>query len=140
MLCQRSRAQPMNFSSFNMESKFSHFCCYFPLFKKNIAYSSILNLRFPNQMCLFSWRMHTKLGIVLYYHESVCNAEKLVHYLQCQGHSKGLYDQNMTMFTVSSKLLVHLQTSLVWQYSIIRLSVLRKNGIPAFKVKVTVKV
>ena len=39
--------------------------------------------------------------------------KKLVHYLQGQGHSKGLYDQNMTIFTVSSKLVVSLQPNLV---------------------------
>ena len=48
----------------------------------------------------------TELGIVVYHHESVCLVEKLVHYLQCQGHSKGLYNQNMTIFTISSKLLI----------------------------------
>ena len=35
-------------------------------------------------------------------------AEKLVHCIQCQGHSEGLYDQNMTISVVSSKLLVGL--------------------------------
>ena len=34
--------------------------------------------------------------MVVYYHEMMCRAEELVHYLQCQGHSKGLYNQNMT--------------------------------------------
>ena len=37
-----------------------------------------------------------KLGIVVYYHKAMCHAEKLVHYFQCQGHSEGLYNQNMT--------------------------------------------
>ena len=32
----------------------------------------------------------TKLGIVVYYHEVECHAEKLVHCLQCQGHSEGI--------------------------------------------------
>ena len=54
------------------------------------------------------------LCMVVYYHEVMCHAEKLVHYLECQGHSEGLYDQNMTIFTISSKLLVPLQTRLVW--------------------------
>ena len=40
----------------------------------------------------------TKLGMVVYYHEAMCHAKKLVHYLQCQGHSEGLYDQNVTIF------------------------------------------
>ena len=54
-----------------------------------------------------------KIGIVVYHHEEMRHAEKLVHHLQCQGHSEGLYNQNMTIFTISSKLLVHLQPNLV---------------------------
>ena len=55
----------------------------------------------------------TQLDMVLYYHDAMCHAEKLVHYLQCQGHNKGLYNQSMTVFTISSKLLVHLRPNLV---------------------------
>ena len=45
----------------------------------------------------------TKLGMVMmYYYEVVCLAKKLVRYLQCQGYSEGLYNQNMTIFTLSS--------------------------------------
>ena len=51
--------------------------------------------------------------MVVYYHEAMCHAGKFVHYLQGLGHSKGLYDQNMTIFTILSKLLVHLQPNLV---------------------------
>ena len=40
---------------------------------------------------------YTKLGIVVYYHESMCHVEKLVHYLQCQGYSEGVYNQDMTI-------------------------------------------
>ena len=42
----------------------------------------------------------TKLCMVVYYHEAMCHAEKLVHYFQCQGHSKGLYNQNMTFYYI----------------------------------------
>ena len=66
----------------------------------------------------------------------MCHAEKLVHYLQC---SQGLYNRNMTIFTIFSKLLVHLQPNLVWWYRIISQSVQWENGITAFKVKVTAK-
>ena len=38
--------------------------------------------------------------MVVYYHELVCHAEKFAHRLQCQGHSEGLYNQNMTISTV----------------------------------------
>ena len=43
----------------------------------------------------------------------MCHAEKVVHYLQRQGHSKGLYNQNMTIFTISAKMLVHLQPDMI---------------------------
>ena len=32
----------------------------------------------------------TKLGMMLCSHEAVCHAEKMVPYLQCEGHSEGL--------------------------------------------------
>ena len=53
--------------------------------------------------------------MVVYYYEANCQAEKkLGHYRQCQGHSEGLFNQNMTISTISSKLLVCLQSNLVW--------------------------
>ena len=52
--------------------------------------------------------------------------KKLVHYCHCQRHREGLYNQNMTISTISSKLLVPLQPNLVLWYSIICQSVLRK--------------
>ena len=55
----------------------------------------------------------TKLGLMVYYYEVECKAEKLVRYLQCQGHSEGLYNKNMTVSTIFSKLLVCLQPKLV---------------------------
>ena len=73
--------------------------------------------------------------MVLFSHELVCHAENLDHYLQCQGHSEGLYNQKndyfysiflttglsatksynkkTTISTISSKLLVCLQPNLV---------------------------
>ena len=81
-----------------------------------------------------------KPGMVMRHHKPECHVEKLVHCFQCQGHSEGLYNQNMTIFTVSSKLLIRLQPNLIWEYNIVSLSVLRWNGITAFKVKVTAKV
>ena len=54
-----------------------------------------------------------QIWYVVYYHEVMCLAEKLVHFLQCQGHSKGLYKQNLTIFTISYKLLVLLQPNLL---------------------------
>ena len=78
--------------------------------------------------------------MVVYFHEAECQAEKNGHYLQCQGHSEDLCNQNKTISIISSKLLVRLQPGLVWWYSIISQSVLQKNWITAFKVRVTAKV
>ena len=61
-----------------------------------------------NHSTIFLIFLFTKLGMVVYYDE-----KKLVHYLQCQGHSGGLYNQNMIIFTIFSKVLVRLQPNLV---------------------------
>ena len=74
------------------------------------------------------------------YYEAMCQAEKLVHCLQCQGHSKSLYNLNKTVSTISSKLLVRLQPNLVSYYNVISRSVLCKNWATMFKVKVATKV
>ena len=42
-----------------------------------------------------------------------CHAENFVHYLECEGHSEGLYNQNITIFNTSSKLLARLQRNLI---------------------------
>ena len=51
--------------------------------------------------------------MVVYYNEAMCHVQKLVYCLQCQGHREGLYNQNVTIFTVCSKLLVCLQPNLI---------------------------
>ena len=81
-----------------------------------------------------------KPGMVMQHHKPKCHAEKLIHCVQCQGHSEGLHNQNMTISVVFSKQLVGLQRNLVWQYSTISWSVLWKNRITAFKIKVTANV
>ena len=43
----------------------------------------------------------TKLGIVVHHDEPECHVKKLGFYLQGQGHSVGLYNQNMTVSTMS---------------------------------------
>ena len=53
------------------------------------------------------------VGMAVCYHEVMCHVKKIVHFLQCQGHSEGLCNKNMTIFTVSSKLLVLLQPDLI---------------------------
>ena len=45
----------------------------------------------------------------VYYHHTECHTEKQMRYLQGQGHSKGIYNKNITVSTISSKLLVRLQ-------------------------------
>ena len=67
---------------------------------------------------------------MVYYHEADRHAEKLVHYLQFQGHGDVLCHQNMIISATSSRLLVDLQPT-----SIISWSVLWRNLITAFKVK-----
>ena len=69
-----------------------------------------------------------------------CHAAKLVHCVQRQGQSEGLNNQNMTISVVFSQLLVRWQPNLVGKYRIINQSFLWKNGITAFKFKVTAKV
>ena len=43
----------------------------------------------------------TKLHIVMHYHELECHAKRSVCYFQGQGHSKGSYDQTLTVSTIS---------------------------------------
>ena len=81
-----------------------------------------------------------KPGMVMQHCKLECHAEKLVTCVQCQGHSEGLYNKDITISVVSSKLLVSLQPNFVWLYSIICWSVLWKKGITVFKVKVKSKV
>ena len=55
----------------------------------------------------------TKLGMVMQQHEPECHVEKNVCYLQGQGNSKGSHDQNMTLSTLPSELLILLLPNLV---------------------------
>ena len=48
----------------------------------------------------------TKLGIVMHHNGLECQIKRFVCYFQGQGHSKGSYEQNMTVSTVSSELLI----------------------------------
>ena len=38
--------------------------------------------------------------MLVYYHGMECHVEKLVHCLQCQGHTNGLQSQNMTFYYI----------------------------------------
>ena len=98
-----------------------------------VRVSSGINL-FP----IFQITKHfvTKLGIVMHHHKLECHTKRFVCYFQGQGQNKGLYDQNMTVSTISSKLLILLLQSLVLWYIIISQSVLWRNWTAVFKVKV----
>ena len=60
----------------------------------------------PDNISWTAWTCVTKLGIVVYYHEPECCVEKLVRCLQGQGHSEGIYFQNMSVSTICSNLLI----------------------------------
>ena len=60
----------------------------------------------------------TKLGIMVHHHEPDCHVKKLGFYLQGQGHSVCLYNQNMT---VSSKSIISFKSmSLLQPDSIVK--------------------
>ena len=48
----------------------------------------------------------TKLGMVMQHHEPECLVKKIVCCLQGEGDSKGSFDQNMTLSTISYELLI----------------------------------
>ena len=54
--------------------------------------------------------------MVVYHHEAKCHAGKLVHYLQCQGHSEDLHNQNMTIFTLLTAGLFATKLDLIVQH------------------------
>ena len=82
--------------------------------------------------------------MVVYYHEAECHAEKLVQYRKSQGHSEGLYDQNMIIFTVSFLYTTGpfpTKLALIAQHQMPLFPTEKKQPlITAFKVKVTVKI
>ena len=51
--------------------------------------------------------------MVMQHHELESLADKIVCYLQGRGHSEDSYDQNMTLSTISSEMLILLQQNLV---------------------------
>ena len=67
--------------------------------------------------------------MVVYYYEAECHAEKMVHYLQDQGHCEGLCNQNTTISTISSKTAGPFATKLGLIVKIISQSVLWENGL-----------
>ena len=54
----------------------------------------------PTQLSVFMQPFVTKLGIVVHHYEPECHAKKIEFSLQGQGHSVGLYNQNMTVSTI----------------------------------------
>ena len=74
----------------------------------------------------------TKLGMMMHCCGPECHAKRLVCYLYGQGHSRA--------HIIEYDLLIFLQPKLIGWYIIMSRSVLCKNWIIVFKVKVTVKV
>ena len=70
-----------------------------------------------------------KFDMVMQHHEPECHAGIKVCccYVQGQGHSEGSYDQNMTLSTVFSELVILWHPNLVWWYIIISQSDLWKK-------------
>ena len=109
----------------------------------------------------------TKLGMVMQHHEPECHTEKLVHCLQCEGHSESLFKKVLNppgISTLSCKLLVSFyyilltadslanlvwlyinisdvsyEKNLVWWYIIVNLSIVQKDWFAIFRVKVTAR-
>ena len=84
-----------------------------PSVRLSVWPSPHLSVRPP--VCVFDFvrtvspeQLFNQTWCVVYYHEAGCHAEKWFHYLHCQGHSEGLYNQNSTIVPTSSKLLVRL--------------------------------
>ena len=83
----------------------------------------------PDEIFWTAEHFAIKLGVVMQHHAPECHAEKkIVRYFQGGGHSEGSYDQNMTLSTLSSELLIPWQPNffLKW-YVIISQSVLGKK-------------
>ena len=78
--------------------------------------------------CLSGWYF-----VVMQHHEPeyhveiCCCCYCYLQLVQGQGHSEGLYDQNMTLSTIFSELLIPWQPNLVWWYIIISHSILWKK-------------
>ena len=77
-----------------------------PAFKVKVTANSQNVYICPDDIFKTAKHLVTILGIVMHHHELGCCAKRLVCYFQGQGYSKGSYDQNMTVSTISSELLV----------------------------------
>ena len=66
-----------------------------------------------NRSNTFFLSFSTTFGMVVYYHEAMCPAENLVTVFNVKVTAGGLHNQNMTIFTISSKLLVRLEPNWV---------------------------
>ena len=93
----------------------------------------------PDGIFWISKPLTTKFGMVMHHHEPEGHGKRFVCCFEGQGHSKGWYDQSMTVSTVSSELLILLLPNSVWKYIIISQNVLWSNGIVVVKVTVNFK-
>ena len=85
--------------------------------------------------CLSRWYLlnHLSFWYQTQYHDvslwAGLHAKRLICYFQGQGHSKGSYNQNMTVSTISAELLIFLLPNLVWWYIIIGQNIVWKMGL-----------
>ena len=66
------------------------------------------------------------------------SSRKLVHFFQCQGHSEGLYNQNLITFTISSGLFTT-KHGLIVQHLNPEFSVKKKKMITVFTVSAKIQ-
>ena len=72
--------------------------------------------------CFQTWYCDASLGVRV-------SCKKIYCYFQDPGHCKSSYDQNMTLSTIFSELLIPWQPNLVWWYIIRSQNVLWKTGL-----------
>ena len=92
----------------------NHFVCLLVRLSVVLSMCAIMSTQYLLNSSTFFFLILNQTPYGDVFHEVICHAEKLFNYLQCQGHSEGLCNQNFAIITVSSKLPVGLQPNLVW--------------------------
>ena len=78
------------------------------------------------QYLLSCWTICNQLGMVMQHHGPKCHARRLVCFLQVQSQGRPIWS-NVTVSTISAKLLIFLQSNLIGWFIIISWSALCKN-------------
>ena len=92
---------------------------------------------YPDDIFYTTKHFVSKLGIMMDHHELECYAKRLVCYFQGQVHSKGSYDQNVTVFTILSELLIFFSAKLFLIVHHHKRVCFIRNWIAMLRVKVT---